>query len=71
MFYDKLNYVTGVEVGFGGVWIGAAPHLLFIPDKNRDDVPDELALLRVDRMPPLVQEADDVLAPHNPLVRCG
>ena len=22
------------------MWIGAAPELLFIPDRNRDDVPD-------------------------------
>ena len=40
MFAEKLNLVSGLEVGFGGVWVGAAPDLLFIPDKNRDDVPD-------------------------------
>lgn len=39
-FADKLNLVSGLEVGFGGVWVGAAPYLLFIPDQNRDDVPD-------------------------------
>jgi putative membrane-bound dehydrogenase-like protein len=39
-FVEGLNLVSGLEVGFGGVWVGAAPHLLFIPDKNRDDVPD-------------------------------
>ena len=39
-FVEKLNLVSGLEVGFGGVWVGAAPHLLFIADKNRDDVPD-------------------------------
>ncbi len=39
-FAEKLNLVSGLEVGFGGVWVGAAPHLLFIPDKNRDDVAD-------------------------------
>ena len=39
-FTEGLNLVSGLEVGFGGVWVGAAPHLLFIPDKNRDDVPD-------------------------------
>src|SRR5215207_5719481 len=37
VFYDKLNYVTGIEVGFGGVFVLSAPHLLFIPDKNQDD----------------------------------
>ena len=40
VFIDKLNLVSGLEVGFGGVWVGAAPYLLFIPDRDGDDVPD-------------------------------
>ncbi|WP_254053661.1 PVC-type heme-binding CxxCH protein [Singulisphaera sp. GP187] len=40
VFADKLNLVSGIEVGFGGVWVGAAPQLLFIPDKDGDDRPD-------------------------------
>ncbi len=40
VFYDKLNYVTGVEVGFGGAWVMSPPFLYFIPDRNGDDVPD-------------------------------
>jgi putative membrane-bound dehydrogenase-like protein len=40
VFYEGLNLVSGLEVGFGGVWVGAAPHLLFIPDKDGDDKPD-------------------------------
>lgn len=40
VFTEGLNLVSGLEVGFGGVWVGAAPYLLFIPDKNGDDVPD-------------------------------
>lgn len=40
VFMDTLNLVSGIEVGFGGVWVGAAPHLMFIPDKNGDDKPD-------------------------------
>ncbi|HEY1110214.1 MAG TPA: PVC-type heme-binding CxxCH protein, partial [Opitutaceae bacterium] len=47
-FIEKLNLVSGLEVGFGGVWVGAAPHLLFIPDKNRDDVPDGPAQVLLD-----------------------
>ena len=39
VFADKLNLVSGLEVGFGGVWVGAA-ELLFIPDADGDDVPD-------------------------------
>ncbi|MGE3317270.1 MAG: PVC-type heme-binding CxxCH protein, partial [Planctomycetaceae bacterium] len=32
--------LTSVEVGFGGVWAICAPYLVFIPDRNRDDIPD-------------------------------
>ncbi|WZP00841.1 c-type cytochrome [Isosphaeraceae bacterium EP7] len=40
VFADTLNLVSGLEVGFGGVWVGAAPNLLFIPDADGDDKPD-------------------------------
>lgn len=40
VFMKGLNLVSGIQVGFGGVWVGAAPYLMFIPDKNGDDVPD-------------------------------
>ena len=40
VFYDQLNYVTGIEVGFGGVWVMSPPSFYFIPDSNGDDVPD-------------------------------
>lgn len=40
VFTDTLNLVSGIEVGFGGVWVGAAPYLMFIPDADNDLVPD-------------------------------
>ncbi|HUS37022.1 MAG TPA: PVC-type heme-binding CxxCH protein [Verrucomicrobiae bacterium] len=40
VFVEGLNIVSGLAVGFGGVWIGAAPYLQFIPDRNHDDKPD-------------------------------
>ncbi|MEM7307439.1 MAG: PVC-type heme-binding CxxCH protein, partial [Planctomycetota bacterium] len=40
VFQDGLNLVSGLEVGFGGVWVGQAPELLFVPDANDDLVPD-------------------------------
>jgi len=40
VFADKLNLVSGIEVGFGGVWVGSAPDFLFIPDRDGDDRPD-------------------------------
>jgi putative membrane-bound dehydrogenase-like protein len=40
VFADHLNLVSGLEVGFGGAWVGAAPYLMFIPDRDGDDRPD-------------------------------
>ncbi len=40
VFWDQGKCVTSVETGFGGVWVLDLPRLLFIPDRNRDDVPD-------------------------------
>jgi putative membrane-bound dehydrogenase-like protein len=39
VFLEGLNLVSGLEVGFGGVWIGAAPYLLFVPMKDGEDKP--------------------------------
>ncbi|MCR9201140.1 MAG: DUF1080 domain-containing protein [Planctomycetaceae bacterium] len=40
VFMEGLNLVSGIEVGFGGVWVGAAPYFMFIPDRDGDDKPD-------------------------------
>lgn len=40
VFYDRLNYVTGIEVGFGGAWVVSPPYFYFIPDRDGDDKPD-------------------------------
>jgi len=37
VFIEGLNLVSGIEVGFGGVWVGAAPELLFIPILDGDE----------------------------------
>ena len=36
VFLEHVNLVSGLEVGFGGVWIGAAPYLLFVPVTDWD-----------------------------------
>ena len=41
VFYDKLNYVAGIEIGFGGVWVMSPPFMYYIPDEDGDDVPDK------------------------------
>jgi putative membrane-bound dehydrogenase-like protein len=40
VFVEGLNLASGIAVGFGGVWVGAAPELLFFPDADGDDLPD-------------------------------
>ncbi|MDB6003033.1 MAG: repeat protein, partial [Prosthecobacter sp.] len=42
IFAEGLNLVSGIELGFGGVWVGAAPYLMFIADKDHDDRPDPI-----------------------------
>ena len=42
IFIEGLNLVSGLELGFGGVWVGAAPYLMFIPDRDGNDVPDKV-----------------------------
>lgn len=39
IFTEGLNLVSGIEVGMGGVWLGAAPYLLFIPIDAKNDKP--------------------------------
>jgi putative membrane-bound dehydrogenase-like protein len=29
--YDTLPFATGIQIGFGGLWVGAPPNLLFFP----------------------------------------
>ncbi len=40
VFYDKAKILTSVELGMGGVFLMCPPQLLFIPDRNGDDIPD-------------------------------
>ena len=40
VFWDRAQKLTGIALGFGGVYAICPPRLLFIPDRNGDDVPD-------------------------------
>ncbi len=40
VFWDRGQKLTSVAVGFGGVFALCPPRLLFIPDRDGDDVPD-------------------------------
>jgi putative membrane-bound dehydrogenase-like protein len=48
VFIENIFFPTGLQVGFGGVWVGSPPNLLFIPDKNGDDVPDAAPIAVLD-----------------------
>jgi putative membrane-bound dehydrogenase-like protein len=39
VFYEGFNYITGIEVGFGGVWVISPPGLYFVPCREGDDKP--------------------------------
>lgn len=41
VFMEGLAFPAAIAVGFDGVFVGAPPNLLFIPDRNKDDVADE------------------------------
>ncbi|HEX4613822.1 MAG TPA: PVC-type heme-binding CxxCH protein, partial [Urbifossiella sp.] len=45
VFMEGLNLVSGLQVGFGGVWIGAAPYFLFVPHDERTDKAGEPQIL--------------------------
>ncbi|HEY2414454.1 MAG TPA: PVC-type heme-binding CxxCH protein [Pirellulaceae bacterium] len=40
VFLDNGVNLSGIEVGFGGVWLASTPNFIFIPDKDGDDKPD-------------------------------
>ena len=48
VFTDQVQMLTSVEIGLGGVWLMCPPRLLFIPDRNGDDVPDGPAEVLLD-----------------------
>jgi len=39
VFIEGLNLASTIEYGMGGVWVGAAPNLLFIPVDKKTDKP--------------------------------
>lgn len=48
VFTDQVQMLTSIAVGHGGVWLMCPSRLLFIPDANRDDIPDGPAKVMLD-----------------------
>lgn len=44
-FAEGLNLATGMALGHGGVFVGEAPHLVFLEDTNGDDKADKKTVL--------------------------
>ncbi len=40
VFLENGRHLSGITIGFGGVWVTSAPNLLFYADKDGDDLPD-------------------------------
>jgi putative membrane-bound dehydrogenase-like protein len=45
VFADDLNLASGIAVGHGGVFVGQAPHLLFLEDVKGNDKADKRTVL--------------------------
>lgn len=41
VFLDGIPFPAAIAWGFDGLWLGAPPNLLFVPDRNHDDKADE------------------------------
>jgi putative membrane-bound dehydrogenase-like protein len=57
VFWDKGTNLSGIAVGFGGVWLCATPNLLFIPVRPGEDKPAG--------PPEVVLDGWDLKAKHN------
>jgi putative membrane-bound dehydrogenase-like protein len=55
VFTDDVQRLGSVELGFGGVWLLCPPHLLFLPDRDGDDVPDGPAEVVLDGFTPATE----------------
>jgi putative membrane-bound dehydrogenase-like protein len=48
VFAEKLHLASGIEIGHGGVYVGAAPYLLHLADRDGDDRADGVPEILLD-----------------------
>jgi putative membrane-bound dehydrogenase-like protein len=48
VFLDNGSNLSGIEWGFGGVWLCSTPNLMFVPDADSDDRPDGDPIVKLD-----------------------
>jgi putative membrane-bound dehydrogenase-like protein len=52
VFWEHGSNLSGIEWGYGGVWLCSTPNLVFVPDTDGDDRPDGQALIKLDGWDP-------------------
>ena len=52
VFTDDVQMLTGIVIGYGGVWLMTPPQLVFVPDRNQDDKPDGAPIVMLDGFTP-------------------
>jgi putative membrane-bound dehydrogenase-like protein len=57
VFWDQGVNLSGIEYGFGGIWLCSVPNFIFLPDADGDDVPDG--------PPEVILDGWDLEARHN------
>ena len=57
VFFEGGSNLSGIALGFGGVWLCSVPNLIFIPDEDADDQPDG--------PPEILLDGWDLNARHN------
>ena len=48
VFFESGSNLSGIAWGLGGVWLCSTPNLIFVPDRDADDVPDGPAEIVLD-----------------------
>ena len=47
IFLEGIPFPSAIAVGFDGLWLGAPPNLMFVPDRDGDDLADEEIEIRL------------------------
>lgn len=48
VFWEGAQRLTGIEIGFDGVYALTLPELVFLPDRDRNDIPDSPPVVLLD-----------------------
>ena len=52
VFTEDVQMLTGITIGYDGVWLMTPPQLVYIPDRDHDDKPDGAPIVMLDGFTP-------------------